>query len=125
MKPDFGFYHLQNGYRKDLEISFYNVSFVDIGFVAPHAYSVMFDYPFNDTVYALTFDFFDDIFAHLLSKLSSAARDHFGQSIIGRNFPFIAKLPLQVTADLVVCRLGEIVHGAHNDFVPFIVIRIE
>lgn len=125
MKPDLGLHHLKTGHRQNVEMFFYDITFADIGFIAPHVYSVMLNYLFNDIVHSLFFDFSDDILAQLLSKLPSDSREQFGQSIVGNNFPFLAKLPLKITAGVVECHLGEIVQVAPGTCVPFIITRIE
>ena len=125
MKPDLGLRYLRGGYRPDLRIFFYGLPFRDIGFLAPHSYSVMFEYPLGDDIYALSFDFSDDLLACLLSKLPPSSSEQFGSALIGRGFPFRAALPVPVTAEVVECHLGAIQRGAHDEFVSFVITSIE
>lgn len=69
LKPDIGLRYLREGYSRDTAILFYDIAFSDIDLVSPGLYSVMFEYPYGDDVYALSSDFGAGIFEQLLAKL--------------------------------------------------------
>jgi hypothetical protein len=125
MKPDLGLRHHCEGYDNETTIFFYGVNFVDISFVAPDLYSVMFEFPYDGEVYAMSFDFSESIFSQLLSKLPISHRHRFITSINGKRLPFTAFLPVQVTAQIIECHLGELQKVQKEEFVPFIITRIE
>lgn len=125
MKPDLGLRHLRDGYGRETPIFFYGVHFVDISFVTPGLCSVMFEMPHEGDIYAMSFDFSDKIFRKLLSKLPSAHQQRFIASINGKRLPFTAPLPVQVTASVIECHLGELQRVAKEEFVPFVITRIE
>lgn len=125
MKPDFGLRHLQDGYDKNVILHFYDVPFKDIGFTAPNSYTTTLNITFGDTVYAVSLDFSDDIFAFLLSCLEPSDRELLGSSLIGKTFPFMATLPLPVVARVVTCHRGELQRGAHDEFIPFVITDIK
>lgn len=124
MKPDFGLEQLRNGVGKDVALHFYGVPFRTIDFLAPNSYSIMLDHQHSGQDYAVSFDFGDDVFAFLISRVAAELREDFGKSIIGKSFPFSADLPMSVEAAALECRLGTMQHGAHDSFVPLLVVRI-
>ena len=124
MLPDLGLAYLNEGFSRDASHHFYDVPFEEIDFVAPHSYSVMLNKAHKGEVHALSLDFSDDILAELLAHLPAGARKTFGKSIIGKPFPFRAKLPSQVTVFAVECHLGQRQHVANEEFVPFIIARL-
>ena len=86
MNPDYGLYHLLEGYDQKVVLHFYDVPFKVLGFIEPYSYTAMCNLPFNDTIYALSFDFSDDVLAHLLALLPTHDREQFGSSIEQRIF---------------------------------------
>ena len=74
--------------------------------------------------YALSFDFNDDIFAFIVSKIPSNMHDKFSKILIGKSFPFSVNLPLLVETFKLECRLGSTQHGTHDSFVPLIIVGI-
>jgi hypothetical protein len=125
MKPDLGLRYLRDGYNKEVIISFYGVSFEDVSFLTQDLCSVMFEYPYDGVVHAISFDFSDKIFGQLLSKIPAASQQSFISSISGKRLPFTASLPTQVTASVIECHLGELQRVEKEEFVPFVITRIE
>lgn len=125
MKPDLGLLRLHQGCDKETVIFFYGIHFVDISFVAPDLCSVLFEYPLDEEIYAMSFDFSDDILGELLSNLPMLLQQEFISSINGKRLPFTAALPMQVTANVVECHLGDIQQVQNEEFVPFVITRIE
>lgn len=125
LKPDLGLRYLRDGYSKEVIISFYGVIFEDVSFLTPDLCSVMLEYPFDGEVYAISFDFSDKIFGQLLSKLPTAYQQRFISSVSGKRLPFTASLPIQVTVSVIECRLGELQRVEKEEFVPFVITRIE
>jgi hypothetical protein len=124
MKPDFGLDLQSRGIGRDVALKFYGVPFRTIDFLAPSSYSTMLEHEHAGTVFAVSFDFGDDVFAVLISKIAPELRNAFGNSIIGKSFPFSADLPDPVEATTLECRLGSIQTGAHDSFVPLVVVGI-
>jgi len=125
MKPDLGLQYVAQGISKNMAIMFYDMPFHDIDFVAPNAYSVMFDIPVEGTLYAASFDFSDDIFAHLIARIPADIRKRFGASLTGKRFPFRVALPAPITLSVVECHLGDKQRGANEEFVPLVITRVE
>jgi hypothetical protein len=125
LKPDLGLRYVRDGYNKEVIISFYGVSFEDVSFLTPDLCSVMLEYPYDGAVHALSFDFSDKIFGQLLSKLPAASQQSFISSINGKRLPFTAALPMQVTVSVIECHLGEPQRVEKEEFVPFVITRIE
>ena len=125
MKPDLGLMHVAQGVSKSVAIIFYDMPFHEIDFVSPHAYSVMYDIPVKGTVYAASFDFSDDIFAHLMAHFPAEVRKRFGATLAGKRFPFRVALPSPVKLKVVECHLGEKQRGAYAEFVPLVITRVE
>lgn len=125
LKPDLGLRYLRDGYNKEVIISFYGVIFADVSFLTPDLCSVMMEYPYNGEVYAISFDFSDKIFDQLLSKLPAVHQQSVLSSISVKRLPFTAALPMQVTVSVIECHLGELQRVEKEEFVPFVITRIE
>ena len=125
LKPDLGLRYLCDGYSKEVIISFYGVSFEDVSFLTPDLCSVLLEYPHDGVVHAISFDFSDKIFGQLLSKLPPASQQSFISSLSGKRLPFTASLPMQVTASTIESHLGELQRVEKEEFVPFVITRIE
>lgn len=124
MKPDYGLELLRSGIDGNVSLNFYDVPFLSVDFLAPSSYSVMLEHKHAGKDYAVSFDFNDDVFALLISKIPIDLREQFGQSINGMSFPFSADLPLAVVVSVLECRLGAPQRGAHDSFVPLVVVAI-
>ncbi len=124
MKPDLGLELLQSGIGNDVAHFFYSVRFRTIDFLAPNSYSIMLNHVHSGNEYAVSFDFDDDILAFLVAMVPADLREAFGKSIIGKSFPFSAELPVDVEAATLECRLGSIQRGAHDSFVPLVIVGI-
>ena len=121
MLPDLGLAYLKHGVDPSTPHFFYDVPFSEIDFVEPHSYSVVLNKTHNGQVHAFSLDFSDDFLAELLAHFPADVRKDFGATLIGRRFPFRAKLPSEVTVSALTCRLGTLQRGAKEEFVPFIV----
>lgn len=125
IKPDLGLRLIDEGIRDDVLQVYYDVPFDRIDFLAPETYSTMLEIEREGTVFAVSFDFDDDIFAQLLARIPSNKRQDFGKSLDGNRFPFSVNLPEVVVARIVECQIGELQTGAHDSFVPLVIMRIE
>ena len=88
MKPDYGMELVLIGTDKNVPLFFFGVPFLRVDFLAPNSYSTMLEQQMDGIDYALSFDFNDDIFAFIVSKIPSNLHNNFSKCLIGKSFPF-------------------------------------
>jgi len=125
LKPDLGLHKQAQGFRPETAQFFYDVELADIDFIAPGLHSVVFEFREADTVYAVSFDFDARVASEIFSKLSFEERTHFLASLHGRGLPFRATLPRPIILQSVESYLGEVQHGAHDSFIPFVIKHVQ
>jgi hypothetical protein len=125
IKPDLGLQLSKEGVDSDVLFCFYDVPFQSVDFLSPGSYSVMLEKEHGGKIHAVSFDFDDKVFSHLVSAIPQSQRTSFSRSLIGQSFPFSANLPKPVVAKVVECRLSTIQKGARDSFIPLAISRIE
>jgi hypothetical protein len=125
LKPDLGLAYLRDGCGCDVSILLYDVPFDAVHLVSPGQFSLLVHHPYKGQPHALSFDFGEEICVQLLARLDSRERAEFVESATGRSFPCTIALPRTVRVSTVECTLGQRQRSAAEDFVPFVIRRIE
>lgn len=125
LHPDLGLRLINDGASRDVAHCYYGLTFSDIQVCGPGLYTVMRTRVYEDGVYAMSFDFGDEILSSLLNGLTEEESKVFMRCVQTCDGPSYLQLPAPVTADFLETRLGEIQHGRDDDFAPFIITKLE
>lgn len=122
--PDYGLLLLSQGYTREVGHFFSDFPLDRISVVGPDQFTTMKNKVFSGIEYAISLDFDSRILADILS-LCPPSIVGFAKSELGRDpiSPRLIQIPKPVALS-VETTLGQLQRGLHDEFVPFVIVRV-